>query len=59
MSFLIINRMDNNFGYYVFVIIAAIVAFLIIKKVTSCMIKVVVALAIAAMLAAIYFVYMK
>lgn len=51
--------MDNNFGYYVFVIIAAIVAFLIIKKVTSCMIKVVVALAIAAMLVAIYFVYMK
>lgn len=51
--------MVYNFGYYVFVIIAAIVAFLIIKKVTSCMIKAVVALAIAAMLAAIYFVYMK
>lgn len=47
----------GNIGYYIFVLVALIVAFLVVKKVASCMIKTVVLLAMAVALAAIYFLY--
>jgi hypothetical protein len=47
----------GNIGYYIFVLAALIVAFLVVKKVTSCMIKTVVLLAMVVALAAIYFLY--
>ena len=47
----------GNIGYYIFVLVALIVAFLVVKKVASCMIKTVVLLAIVVALAAIYFLY--
>ena len=47
----------GNIGYYIFVLVALIVAFLVVKKVASCMIKTVVLLAMVVTLAAIYFLY--
>jgi len=47
----------GNISYYIFVLAALIVAFLVVKKVTSCMIKTVVLLAMVVALAAIYFLY--
>ena len=43
--------------YYVFVLVALIVAFIVVKKVASCMIKSVILLAMVAALAAIYWLY--
>ena len=36
----------GNIGYYIFVLVALMVAFLVVKKVASCMIKSVVLLAL-------------
>jgi hypothetical protein len=47
----------HNIGYYIFVLVALMVAFLVVKKVASCMIKSVVLLAIVVALAAIYYLY--
>ena len=44
-------------GYYIFVLVALIVAFIVVKKVASCMIKSVILLAMVAALAAIYRLY--
>jgi hypothetical protein len=44
-------------GYYIFVLVALIVAFIVVKKVASCMIKSVILLAMVAALAAIYWLY--
>lgn len=49
----------DSFGYYIFCIIAVIVGFLIIKKITGCMIKTLIALVVAALLAAVYYLYLK
>ena len=45
--------------YYIFCIIAVIVGFLIIKKITGCLIKTLIALVVAALLAAVYYLYLK
>lgn len=49
----------NSIGYYIFCILAVIVGFLVIKKITGCMIKTLIALIIAAAMAAVYFMYIK
>ncbi len=49
----------ESIGYYIFCIIAAVVCFLLIKKITGCMIKMLVAFIAAAIIAAIYFLYFK
>lgn len=49
----------NTIGYYIFCIIAAIVGFLLIKKITGCLIKTVIAVVITVVLAAIYFLYIR
>lgn len=46
-------------GYYIFVLVAAIVAFLVIKKVASCLIKSAILIALVVVLAAIYFLYLR
>lgn len=46
-------------SYYIFCIAALIVGFLLIKKITGCMIKTVIAIITAAILAAVYYCYMK
>ncbi|SEM67147.1 hypothetical protein SAMN04487902_102281 [Prevotella sp. ne3005] len=43
--------------YYIFVLVALIVAFIVVKKVASCMIKSVILLAMVVALAAIYWLY--
>lgn len=43
--------------YYILCILAAVIAFLVVKKITSCMIKVVIAIVMLAVLALIYFRY--
>lgn len=47
----------ENLGYYIFVLVALIVAFLVVKRVASCMIKSVILLALVVALAAIYYLY--
>ena len=47
--------MESNLGYYLFALAAIIVAFLIVKKVASCMIKSVVLLVLVVVLAVVYF----
>lgn len=51
--------MVNNLGYYIFILVAIIVAFLIIKKVASCLIRSIVAIVLVAILAYIYWMYLK
>lgn len=50
------RTMETPF-YYILCILAAVIAFLIVKKITSCMIKVVIAIVMLAVLALIYFRY--
>jgi hypothetical protein len=47
----------GNIGYYIFVLVALMVAFIVVKKVASCMIKSVVLLALIVALAVIYYLY--
>lgn len=47
----------GNVGYYIFVLVALMVAFIVVKKVASCMIKSVVLLALIVALAVIYYLY--
>ena len=49
----------QNLGYYIFILVAIVVAFLIIKKVASCMIRSVVAVVLVAVLAYIYWMYLR
>lgn len=51
--------MSSNFGYYVFIIVAVIIGFLIFKKVTGCIIKFVLTAIVVSALAAIYYLYLK
>ena len=48
----------GNIGFYVFALLAIMVAFIVVKKVASCMIKSVVLLAMIVALAAIYYLYL-
>lgn len=50
--------MDTPFYYYVLCILAVIIGFLVVKKITSCMIKVVFALVVLGVLALVYFKYL-
>lgn len=49
----------GNIGYYIFILVAIIVAFLIVKKVTSCLIRSVVAVVLVAVLTYIYWMYLR
>ncbi len=47
----------ENFGYYIFCLLAVVVAFIVVKKITGCLIKTAILAAIVAALAAIYYIY--
>ena len=47
----------ENIGYYIFVLVALMVAFLVVKKVASCMIKSAILIARVVILAAVYYLY--
>ena len=48
-----------NLGYYIFILVAIIVAFLIIKKVTTCLVKSIVLIVLASVLGYIYWMYLR
>ena len=47
----------GNIGYYIFVLVAIMVAFVVVKKVASCMIKSAIPIALIIVLAAVYWLY--
>ena len=47
----------EDFGYYIFALIVLIVGFTIVKKVATCMLKMVVSIIVLAVLAVIYWLY--
>ncbi len=47
----------ENFGYYIFCLVAVVVAFIVVKKITGCLIKTAILVAIVVALAAIYYMY--
>ena len=49
----------ENIGYYIFILAAIIVAFLIIKKVTTCLVKSIGLIVLVAVLGYIYWMYLK
>ena len=49
----------GNFAYYVFCVIALIVAIFVLKKMAGCLIKTIIFAIVLAVLAAIYFLYLK
>ena len=49
----------GSFAYYVFIIIAAIVAIIVFKKVAGCLMKSLFFAVIIAVLATLYFLYFK
>jgi hypothetical protein len=49
----------ENIGYYLFLLAAVIVAFLIIKKVTTCLVKSIVGIVLLAVIAYVYFMYLR
>ena len=53
------DEMDNNFLYYAFALVALVVALFVLKKVATCMVKMVVGAILVAVLAAIYWLYLS
>lgn len=49
----------ENFGYYIFCIIALIVAFFVLKKIAGCLVKGIVLAIVVGVLAALYFFVIK
>ena len=49
----------GNIGYYVFALVAIMVAFIVVKKVASCMIKTVVLIAMILAIAVFYYLYVR
>lgn len=49
----------ENIGYYLFILAAIIVAFLIIKRVVSCLVRSVVLIVLAALLVYVYWMYLR
>jgi len=47
----------DNFLYYIFILIALVVGIFVIKKITGCVFKVIVARAVAAILIALYYLH--
>lgn len=50
--------MDHNFVYYILILIAIVVGIIVVKKVTSCLIKTIALVVIIGVLALIYFMYL-
>ena len=49
----------SNFGYYIACLIVIIIGVFIVKKVVSCMIRAIVGLVVIAILAYVYFMYLR
>lgn len=53
------RNMSTNFGYYIFCLVVLIVGFMLVKKVTGCLIKSVITIVAIVILAAIYCLYLS
>lgn len=51
--------MDENFMIYAGALLAIVIGFIIIKKVASCLIRSVVGIVVLALVAYVYFMYMR
>lgn len=51
--------MTSDFAYYVFCLVAVVVGLFIMKKITGCIIRAIVVAVVVALLAAIYFLYIR
>lgn len=51
--------MGHNFAYYIFVLIAVVVGFFVVKKVASCLIKTLILMLIVGALLFVYFNYFQ
>ncbi len=49
----------ENIGYYLFMLAAIVVAFLIVKRVVSCLVRSVVLIVLVAVLGYIYYMYLR
>lgn len=49
----------ESIGYYIFILVAIIVAFLVVKRVASCLIKSAILIAMVVLLTAIYYLYLR
>ncbi len=49
----------ENIGYYLFMLAAIVVAFLIVKRVVSCLVRSVVLIVLAVVLGYIYYMYLR
>ena len=49
----------DNIGYYIFLLVAVIVACRIVKKVASCLIRSIVLIVLAAVIGYIYWMYLR
>lgn len=49
----------SDFGFYVYVLIAVVVGFILIKKITTCLLRTIVLVLIVATLVYIYITYFK
>ncbi len=53
------RNMSTNFGYYIFCLVVLIVGFMLVKKVTGCLVKSVITIVAIVILAAIYCLYLS
>lgn len=51
--------MDENFMIYAGALLAIVICFIIIKKVASCLIRTIVGLVVLAIIAYVYYMYMR
>jgi ABC-type transport system involved in cytochrome c biogenesis permease subunit len=51
--------MDSNFTYYIIVLLAIVVGIVIVKKVTSCLFRIISLLIVIGILAFLYFTYFR
>lgn len=49
----------ENFTYYIFCLIAVVVAFFVLKKIAGCLIRTIILAVVVAVLAAIYYMYFR
>lgn len=47
----------DDFGYYIFALVVLVVGFLIVKKVATCLVKIIIGIVVLAILAGIYWMY--
>lgn len=50
---------NNSYIYYIFLLVAVIVAFLIVKRVASCLVRSIVLIVLVAVLAYVYFTFLR